>query len=132
MKLYHAVAVVLCLLIAPSADRPTLAADASDEITLAGGYTSTLPPRDPDTLKAVLKSTGANKYDVTFTATFKGKPMIYTGTIEGDLKNGPITGQAKSADGKMSYTFNGASKDGAIACKHFKNGKDASGEFTLK
>lgn len=69
-------------------------------------------------LKAILTPDGKGKWHIEFSFTWEKKPHVFTGSLNGDLKDGAITGFAERGKGKMRWTFSGAASKGAIFCEH--------------
>ena len=108
---------------------------AANAVTMSGTFVWNGKKGKKHELKAVFTPAGQNKWTVAFTAKWgKGYPK-YTGTAEGDLRNGKVTGEAQNAKKKRKWTFTGAGKDGTLTCSHAeikgKNQKQ-SGSFTIK
>lgn len=79
---------------------------------------------------ATLKKTGENTYDVSYVATWSGKPTAWTGTIKSDLK-GEISGTGSARNG--SFEFSGKFTDGVAKCSYKEVGgrRGRSGTLTL-
>lgn len=87
-------------------------------------------------LKAVFEPTGESTWNVSFYFNFDDKDHVYSGTAEGNLTDGELTGEVMSDDEeKHPYTFSGTfDDDGSFAGTHqFLGGEEArdTGRITL-
>ena len=89
---------------------------ASAEKTLNGTYNWSNGASGD--LRAVFKPTGAKKWNVDFHFKFQGEPHTYSGTAEGDLGAGALTGQVQNEGKNRTFTFQGAFADGKFEGKH--------------
>ena len=102
-------------------------------VTLTGTYNWGKKAKQP--LKGVFTPDGENKWKVVWTFKHKNKPHTYTGTVEGNLQNGPIKGESVNEGGKRKWKFEGAAKNGVIDCNHVElKGKreKKTGQFSIK
>ena len=138
MKQRHAFLNFLFLLatawaqIASAADAP-----APDQITLTGSFVWAKQAPKTNELKAKLTPDGPQKWKAvySFNNPLGGKPTVYTGTITGDLQNGPVKGTAINAEGKRTFTLEGTAKDGVLTFDHAEttpNRVGPTGTGTLK
>ena len=113
------------------------AALAADSQTLEGEF---IWERNDDNivgpLKAVFEATGENTWNVSFYFTFEDKPHVYTGTAEGNLKDGELKGEVLSdSEEPRPYRFSGSfADDGSFSGTHqYVDGEEArdTGTITL-
>jgi hypothetical protein len=71
-------------------------------------------------LKGTFTPTGKETYSVVFHCEWKKKPLVYTGTVKGDIMHGKFTGLCADAAGKRSWNIRGEVKDGVMSCEHFE------------
>jgi hypothetical protein len=71
-------------------------------------------------LKGTFTPTGKDTYSVVFNCKWKKKPLVYTGTVKGDIMNGKFTGLCTDAAGKRSWNIRGEVKDGVMNCEHYE------------
>lgn len=110
---------------------------ADDTQTLEGEFIWERDDHDiAGPLKAVFESTGEDTWDVSFHFTFEDKPHVYTGTANGNLKDGELTGEVLSdGEEQQPYTFSGTfAEDGSFSGTHQYNGGEEArdtGKITL-
>lgn len=92
-----------------------LAADEST--TLTGEYIWENRDTKGD-LEAVFTPTGEGTWDVSFHFDFSDKPHTYTGTAEGSLTEGALSGEVRNEDKKRVFRFAGAFEDGTFRGDH--------------
>lgn len=89
-------------------------------------------------ITATLTPDGAGKWKAVYNFTWSKKPMVYSGTLTGDLKNGPVSGVADNGEAdkkKRTWIFTGKSENGVITISHTETtgGKNvATGTATFK
>ena len=69
-------------------------------------------------LEAVFTATGKNTWDVSFHFEFRDKPHTYTGTAEGSLGDGTLSGQVFNENKRRTFTFDGEFKNGTFEGTH--------------
>jgi hypothetical protein len=61
----------------------------------------------------------ANRWNVDFRFRFDGEPHVYSGTAEGNLKDGMLRGTVKNESGRRTFTFDGEFREnGEFRGKH--------------
>ncbi|MCG8461092.1 MAG: hypothetical protein MI919_32815 [Holophagales bacterium] len=91
---------------------------------------------EPGAIKAVFTATGENQWKVDFYFTFREEDHVYSGTAEGSLENGSLTGEVVS-DGEEPhpFTFEGTVKNGVFEGTHASVGgeeKQDTGTISLR
>ena len=117
------VAALLCLVAAPGLPA---APPAAPELVLHGTFTWANERGQSHELEAKLTPTGTNAWQVVWNFNWKQHPLTFTGTVQGDLRHGPVTGTGDMADGKRRFTFEGTAQDGAIKFEHYEVTKHKS------
>lgn len=99
------------------------------EVNLRGTFIWSNEPIQKNELRAKLTATGTNEWQAVWNFTWKQHPMIFTGTIKGNIRNGSIVGTGDAPDGKRHFTFDGTAKDGTIDFVHYEitHGKNRTG-----
>jgi hypothetical protein len=97
-----------------------VAAAEGGAAALTGTYVYNGEPKKTQNLKAVLTSVGPGDWKAVYTITQSGKPMNFTGTVKGSLRNGPVSGTGATADGKRTFEFSGTATNGTISFNHFE------------
>ena len=69
-------------------------------------------------LEAVFTPTGENRWDVAFHFEFRGKPHTYSGTAEGSLTDGGLSGKVRNENKKRTFTFKGKFKNEVFTGAH--------------
>lgn len=115
MKKCWPILIVALLISAPL----LLAEDAAapETRTLNGTYVWDARGSEGD-LEAVFTPTGENKWDVKFHFEFRGKSHTYSGTAEGKLGDGAMSGTVLNETEKRTFTFAGEFADGAFSGTH--------------
>jgi len=90
---------------------------AEEARTLTGEFFWTQRDEQGD-LKAVFTPSGEGTWDVSFHFNFRDKEHVYSGTAEGSLADGELTGEVKNEDKKRTFTFQGAFEDGTFRGTH--------------
>ena len=105
------------------------AAATAPELTLRGTFTWTNEANQKHELQAKLTPTGTNEWQAVWDFKWKQRPMTFTGTVKGNLHNGPVTGTGDTQDGKRRFSIEGMAKDGAITFEHYEvtRGKNRTG-----
>jgi hypothetical protein len=93
---------------------------AEEEVKLEGGFIWHRPEGDLEgNLEAMFTSTGVNRWDVSFRFEWDDKPHEWTGTAQGDLKSGDLSGKVVSDDDqKAEFEFEGTFKGGEFNGTH--------------
>ena len=95
------------------------------KVEMNGSYVWTASPGDPGDLRAEFTSNGEDKWDVSFYFRFNGQNHIYTGTAEGSLKNGGLSGKVHNERKSRNWTFTGQVSNGKFEgthTEHYRNG----------
>lgn len=87
-------------------------------VTLEGSYVWKKQPNKPGNIKAIFTPTAPKQWQVTFLFSFRGENLAYSGTAEGDLKNGALKGEVQNDGKNRTFNFTGESKDGQFAGTH--------------
>lgn len=106
---------------------------AAEERTLTGEYHWEETGRSGE-LRSVFTSTGEGTWDVVFYFKFRGEDHVYTGTAEGSLADGALSGEVFNESKRRTFTFEGTVKDGAFAGTHAEirgGGVEDTGTLTL-
>jgi len=101
-------------------------------VTFSGHFTEG-GHRKQHALRGVFNRTTSDRWDAAFHFLWSGKKHMYKGTITGNLRNGPVQGQARS--GARSWVFEGRARNGALTCKHYETtgGKRRpTGDFVIR
>ncbi len=70
-------------------------------------------------LKAVFTKTGKGMYDVSFHFMWEDEPHVWSGTAEGDLKDGMLKGKVMTDGERQSeFVFSGEVKKGKFEGTH--------------
>ena len=107
---------------------------AEDARTLTGEFVWTDRDRSGD-LEAIFTATGEGTWDVSFHFTFRSTPHTYSGTAEGSLAGGDLTGTVLNENRKRTFTFSGSFKEGTFNGTHAEiegEKTHATGTLTLK
>jgi len=106
---------------------------AAPETTLRGTFAWANEPAQKHELRANLTATGTNEWQAVWDFNWKQHPLTFTGSLKGDLHNGPVTGTGNTVDGKRHFSFDGTAKDGAIEVVHYEitHGKTRTGTAEL-
>ena len=98
---------------------------SSAEISRDGTFTWQRKKPTNGALKGTFTPTGEDTYSVVFHCEWRKKPLVYTGTVTGDIMHGKFSGLCTDAAGKRSWNIRGEVKDGVTTCEHFeiKKGK---------
>ena len=86
------------------------------------------------TLEAVFTATGEGRWDVVFRFKFRGERHVYTGTAEGSLTDGTLSGTVLNENQRRTFTFSGDVQEGRFSGRHseVQNGREKStGTLTL-
>ena len=106
---------------------------AEESKTLNGKYVWSQRGGGGD-LEAVFTPTGKNTWDVSFHFEFRDKPHTYSGTAEGALGQGTLSGKVFNEGQKRSFTFEGEFKNGTFEGTHAEttgSSKMSTGTLTL-
>ena len=102
--------------------------------TLNGSYKWDARGSEGD-LEAVFTPTGDNTSNVSFNFEFRGKAHTYTGTAEGGLGEGALSGTVLNESKKRTFTFTGDFSDGEFSGTHAEMHGESeveTGTLTLK
>lgn len=80
---------------------------AGETMNLSGSYNWSQGGQGGD-LQADFTPTGEDTWDVSFHFTFRGKDHTYTGTAQGSLTEGEMSGEVRNESGKRTWTFEGS------------------------
>ena len=107
---------------------------AEDSTTLTGEYRWSRRDNNGD-LEAVFKPTGDEQWDVSFYFTWRGDDHVYSGTAEGSLTDGELSGTVLNDNKKRTFTFAGSVEGGVFEGIHkeITGGKEErTGTLTLR
>lgn len=104
------VAVIMC----------TGIAIAGETLAFKGRYTWNSRKDQEHDITAVAEPQDNGTMSITYTATWKEKPLVYVGTLTGDLQNGTVSGTAVTKGGKRNWVVRGKAENGTITCEHFE------------
>jgi hypothetical protein len=90
---------------------------AADETILMGTFVWSAQGTESD-LKAVFTPTGDDRWDVDFHFKFRGTNHTYSGTAEGNLTEGELSGTVKNETKRRTFTFEGSFKEGVFRGIH--------------
>ena len=85
-------------------------------------------------LEAIFTPTGKGTWDVSFNFEFRGRAHTYSGTAEGSLTEGALSGTVLNDDKRRTFKFSGAFEDGTFSGTHSEmrdNGEAATGSMSL-
>jgi hypothetical protein len=102
--------------------------------TLTGAYEWSARGSGGD-LEAVFTPTGENTWNVSFHFTFRGDEHTYTGTAEGGLGDGSLSGTVLNETEKRTFTFTGEFAEGEFSGTHAERHGESdvdTGTITLK
>jgi len=94
---------------------------ATPPTTLTGQYIWDKQPAKPGELKAVLTPDGPQQWKAVYTflnPQSKSQTVTYTGTLKGDLQNGPVTGTAVTDGGRRTFAIHGTANNGVLTFNH--------------
>ena len=130
MKKFAVAAAVVALLIAAQGSSLM----AAETETLKGQFVWNNGDQAGD-VEAVFTPTGKNMWDVAFHFTWEGEPHTYSGTAEGNLKKGDLSGHVETdGEQKGQFVFKGQFKDGTFEGTHagMRDGEERpTGTITL-
>ena len=99
---------------------------SGEEITLNGSYTWR---GSTGSLKVVLTSVGPNEWRAVYTYEGRRGGGRYTGTMQGDLQDGDVTGTAN----RKEFRLEGTARNGVIRFKHYRRGElEGSGRLSAE
>jgi hypothetical protein len=83
---------------------------AGDKVKLEGGYVWNRTEGNLEgKLEAVFTSTGSDQWDVTFRFDWEDGPHVWSGTAQGNLKSGDLSGKVLSdGDQATEFEFDGS------------------------
>lgn len=128
MKRIALLSAAVCLVFAPVAG-----SDTPEVQTLTGEYQWSERGASGD-LEAIFKPTGEGTWKVDFHFEFRGQPHIYSGTAEGSLSEGPLSGTVLNEDKRRTFKFTGSFEDGQFSGTHSEmreDGETATGTMSL-
>lgn len=102
------------ILIGAASTAPALAAEAT---TLTGSYIWNAQGTESD-LEAVFTPTGDNQWTVDFHFKFKRTSHVYSGTAEGSLTDGELSGTVQNDIKRRTFTFEGTVSEGVFRGTH--------------
>lgn len=108
---------LLALLVATVTLSPVFAADAPAPRTLTGTYIWEQANEAGD-LKAVFTPAEEGHWKVDFHFVFQGQAHVYSGTADGKLDQGALSGRVETDQGRGVFTFQGEFKDGKFTGSH--------------
>ncbi|MCZ7646080.1 MAG: hypothetical protein M5U26_12465 [Planctomycetota bacterium] len=91
---------------------------ADGDVTCKGTFSWSNEKNQKHDIKGVFTPNGDKKWNVVWTFTWKGGAQTWKGTAEGDLTNGEVKGEGLHPNGKRTFSFVGAAKDGNMEIKH--------------
>jgi hypothetical protein len=107
---------------------------SADKVTMSGTYKSIKYGSGPMT--GVFTKTASKKYDAVFNFTWKKKNYTYSGTVEGNLKKGNISGIIFNETKKRRFIFKAKTSNGKICGTQWetygKRKKKPRGTFEIK
>jgi len=105
--------------------------NATESRTLRGEYQWDQRGKGGD-LEAVFTPTGDGAWDVTFHFEFRVKAHVYSGTAEGSLTEGSLSGKVFNENKKRTFLFTGSFEDGTFRGTHAEiHGDDRQETGTL-
>ena len=121
------------LLATPLLTAPPPAAAAAATHTLTGSYLWE-QGGDRGPLEAVFTPAGDLRWDVSFHFEHGGSNHTYTGTAEGHLDEGALSGKVQADRRRRTFTFRGEFKNGKFSGTHAEvmgNDQQRTGTFTM-
>ena len=91
--------------------------EKKDTKTLTGKYLWTQTGEAGD-LEAVFTPAGENKWNVDFRFAHSGDDHVYSGSAEGNLKDGALSGRVTNEAGKREFTFEMKFEEGRFTGTH--------------
>jgi hypothetical protein len=85
-------------------------------------------------LEAVFTPTAEGRWDVAFHFTFRGRSHVFSGTAEGSISKGALSGEVQNESKPRTFTFDGEFKNGKFKGSHAEIGgdrKQRTGTLTL-
>lgn len=111
----------------------SLARDATH--TLTGAFVWNNEDRTGD-LEAKFTESGDGTWDVAFRFEWEGKPRVFSGTAEGSLSDGKLSGEVQTESKEHTFVFAGRFAEGSFSGTHAAIGKDGekrdTGTLTLE
>jgi len=92
-------------------------AGAEDPRTLKGEFVWSHRDNSGE-LEAVFTPTGENRWDVSFHFEFRGRSHTYSGTAEGSLTEGSLSGEVRNESEERTFTFKGKFKNSVFTGAH--------------
>jgi len=110
------------------------AASTETNLTLRGTFTWSNEGNQKHDLHAKLTPSGTNEWKAVWDFKWKERPLTFTGSVKGNLRNGPITGTGDMGDGKRRFSLEGTAKEGAITFEHYEvtHSKKSTGTGELR
>jgi len=110
------------------------AASTETNLTLRGTFTWSNEGNQKHDLHAKLTPSGTNEWKAVWDFKWKERPLTFTGSVKGNLRNGLITGTGDMGDGKRRFSLEGTAKEGAITFEHYEvtHSKKSTGTGELR
>jgi hypothetical protein len=108
-------------------------ARGEDTRTVKGEYVWTKGGESGE-LEAVFTPAGEDAWDVAFHFTFKGDAHVYSGTAQGALSTGDLSGKVRNENKRRTFTFAGQVEKGVFTGTHAEikdDGQTDMGTLTL-
>jgi len=84
-------------------------------------------------LEAVFTATGEAAWDVAFNFKFRDEDHVYTGTAEGNLTDGALSGRVQNENKTRTFVFRGSFSDGTFRGTHAEvEDGQATGTLSLR
>ncbi len=96
---------------------PALATDSGAKRTLTGTYVW-FQGGDEGDVEAVFTPAGERQWSVSFRFDFGGSSHTYSGTADGSLEGGTLSGRVRNENGRRTFTFQGEFRDGQFRGTH--------------
>ena len=100
---------------------------AADPITFEGRFHWTGRDRRGD-LKAVFTPTAESAWDVVFYFDWEDEPHVYSGTAEGSLSDGKLSGVVHNENKEYKFTFSGRFNEDKFEGTHQLIAKDGKAQ----
>ncbi len=107
--------VLIAALALPASVQP--AAETESSRTLTGNFMSGFQDKVKP-LRAIFTPADGSEWNVVFYFRFNGQDHEYTGTAQGDLEQGELSGVVKNEGGRRTFTFQGEFDQGVFKGKH--------------
>jgi hypothetical protein len=106
---------------------------ADRSVTVKGTFEWANKPGEKHDLRGMLTAADGGGWKVKWHFDWGNKPVIYEGTVTGDINNGTVSGTGVDARSKRNFTFEGTAQNGSwtFDCFEVTQGKKPQGKGEL-